>query len=188
MDHGIPYQVMDDREGMVLKMILLLDTTKEHTGKQIAALLAQSGRNRKEIELIDTTGLNISHCCGCNYCWLKTPGTCVIKDDYEPILKKMSAANQVWLVSDTKFGFVTWQTKNLIDRIMPLVTMYLHFQGKQMRHVMRYSHNPDFGIVYSGEGDQPYLSEWCNRVAINCGSESLGIYREDQMREAVACM
>lgn len=173
---------------METKMILLLDTTKEHLGEQAAGELERSGRKPDEFELIDTTGLNISHCLGCNYCWLKTPGTCVIRDDYEPILKKMSAADQVWLISDTKFGFVTYRTKNLVDRVMPLVTMYLYFQGKQMRHVMRYSHNPDFGIVFSGEGDQEYLSEWCGRVALNFGSKSLGAYRADQMKEAVACM
>ena len=29
--------------------------------------------------------MNISHCVGCNCCWLKTPGICVIKVDYEQI-------------------------------------------------------------------------------------------------------
>lgn len=47
------------------------------------------------ILIIDTTGMNILHCLGCNYCWLKTPGQCVIKDDYEAILKRMSKADQV---------------------------------------------------------------------------------------------
>lgn len=59
------------------------------------------GRNPAEFELIDTTGMHISHCVGCNSCWLKMPGICAIKDDYAPILKKMSKAGQVWLISDT---------------------------------------------------------------------------------------
>lgn len=37
------------------------------------------------ILLVDTSEMNISHCVGCNCCWLKTPGICVIKDDYEQI-------------------------------------------------------------------------------------------------------
>lgn len=169
-------------------MVLMVDTTAEHIGKGIAEELHRSGKNAVEFELIDTAGMHISHCVGCNYCWLKTPGVCAIQDDYEPILRKMSEADQVWLVSDTRFGFVSWQTKNIVDRIMPLVTMYLKFQGGQMRHVMRYDHQPDLGIIYTGDGDQAYLERWCQRAALNLGSRSLGVFSESRGKEAVSCM
>ena len=71
---------------------------------------------------------------------------------------------------------------------MPLVTMNLHFAGNQMRHIVRYDHNPDFGIIYSGEGDREYLAQWCERVAVNFGTKSLGVYSTDQMKEAILCM
>lgn len=45
--------------------------------------------------------------------------------DYEQILVKMIQAEQIWLIADTKYGFVSYQAKNVIDRIMPMVTMYL---------------------------------------------------------------
>ncbi len=169
-------------------MILLIDTTANHTGKAIAEELLHGNKNAVEFELIDTTGMHISHCVGCNYCWLKTPGVCAIQDDYEPILRKMSQADQVWLVSDTRFGFVSWQTKNMIDRIMPLVTMYLKFKDGQMRHVMRYDHQPDIGIIYTGDGDQAYLERWCQRTVLNLGSRSLGVFSESRRKEAVSCM
>ena len=169
-------------------MVLMLDTTANHIGKVIAEELLGSAENAVEFELIDTAGMHISHCVGCNYCWLKTPGICAIQDDYEPILRKISVADQVWLVSDTHFGFVSWQTKNIVDRIMPLVTMYLKFKEGQMRHVMRYDHQPDLGIIYTGEGDQAYLERWCQRTALNLGSRSLGVFSESSRREAVSCM
>ncbi len=168
-------------------MILLIDTTKDHHGKQLVAML-EASEHAGACEYIDTENMNISPCLGCNCCWLRTPGRCPIKDDYEPILKRMHAADQVWLITDTKFGFVSYKTKNIIDRIMPLVTMYLHFQGNQMRHVMRYDNNPDFGVIYTGEANQKYLTWWCKRVAINCGRQGLGAYPADQMKEAIACM
>ena len=167
-------------------MILLIDTTESHHGREVTAML--DTLERKNYEYVDTTDKRISHCLGCNCCWLKTPGICVVKDDYEQILKKMSRAGQVWLISDTKFGFVTYQTKNIVDRVMPLVTMYLHFNRKQMRHVPRYDHNPDFGIIYSGEGDREYLAKWCERVAINFGTHSHGAYPLERTKEAVTCM
>jgi multimeric flavodoxin WrbA len=169
-------------------MVLMVDTTTKHTGKAIAEELLRSGETAAGFELIDTTGLHISHCAGCNYCWLKTPGVCVIQDDYEPILRKMSKADQVWLISDTHFGFVSWQTKNIVDRIMPLVTMYLKFRDGQMRHVMRYDHQPDIGIIYTGDGDQAYLERWCGRTALNFGSSSLGVFPAENRKEAVLCM
>lgn len=74
------------------------------------------------------------------------------------------------------FGYALWicflADQNIVDRIMPLVTMYLKFQGGQMRHVMRYDHQPDLGVIYTGDGDQAYLERWCQRTALNLGSRS----------------
>ncbi len=169
-------------------MVLMVDTTAKHRGKAMAEELLRSGENAAEFELIDTTEMQISHCVGCNDCWMKTPGICSIRDDYEPILRKISKADQVWLISDTHFGFVSWQTKNIVDRILPLVTMYLKFKDGQMRHVMRYDHQPDIGIIYTGDGDQAYLERWCQRTALNLGSRSLGVFSESSKKEAVSCM
>ena len=135
-----------ETDGRKQNMNLMIDTTREHIGEQIQRELLSRGAARSGFERIDTTGIRISHCIGCNYCWLKTPGVCAIQDDYEPVLKKMSKADQVWLITDTHFGFVSHQTKNIVDRVMPIVTMYLKIQDGQMRHVMRYEHQPDIGI------------------------------------------
>ena len=170
-----------------ITMVLLIDTTRLHNGQEIIQELKKTGRN-KNYELIDTTDKNISHCVGCNCCWLKTPGICVIKDDYEPILIKMIEAEQIWLIADTKYGFVSYQAKNIIDRIMPLVTMYLKIKKGQMRHVMRYKHTADLGVVYYGEAEPEYLQHWCERVALNFGSSSLGAYSGAEIKEAVSCM
>ena len=168
-------------------MVLIVDTTAEHVGQEIAAELSRQNGGAG-CELIDTTRLRISHCVGCNFCWLKTPGICSIQDDYGAVLRKISKARQVWLVTDTRFGFVSWQTKNIVDRIMPLATMYLKFQDRQMRHVMRYDHQPDIGIIYTGEGDQEHLEWWCHRTALNIGSGSLGVFPASRGKEAVSCM
>lgn len=169
-------------------MILLIDTTKEKLGKTSLGRLEDTIKFKSNYEYIDVSELDISHCLGCNFCWLKTPGECVVRDDYEPILKKISKADQVWLITDTKFGFVSYQTKNIVDRVMPLITMNLHFVGKQMRHVPRYKKNPNWGVIYAGDGDKDYLSKWCERVAINFAGKSLGAYRIDEIEEAVKCM
>lgn len=167
-------------------MVLMIDTTESHVGEAVLNEIEKC--NLQEYELIDTTNMKISHCIGCNHCWLKTPGICAIKDDYEYILQKMIVADQIWLIADTKFGFVSYKAKNVIDRILPLATMYLKIKDGQMRHVIRYEHPADFGIIYQGEAENAYLCRWVARIALNFGSKSLGAYEEKQLKEAVACM
>ena len=75
-------------------MNLLIDTTTIRLGERIVNELQEKGKTENDYELIETANMHISHCLGCNYCWLKTPGVCVIKDDYEPILKKINKADQ----------------------------------------------------------------------------------------------
>jgi len=167
--------------------ILLIDTTASDNSRTIQNALERR-LSADSYEYINTAGLTISHCHGCNYCWLKTPGECMIRDDFNPLLKKMSEASQIWLISDTSFGFVSHQTKNIIDRYMPLMTMYLHFSKKQMRHVPRYANHPDFGIIWFGDGNKAYLTQWCERVAVNFAGRSLGAFSGESYEEAISCM
>ena len=83
-------------------MTLVLNTLEGDYSEQIKELLAEKD---SEVEIVNTAEMKIAHCVGCNMCWLKTPGVCAIKDDYEIILKKLVASDGLWVVADTKFGF-----------------------------------------------------------------------------------
>lgn len=167
-------------------MILIVNTLMDSTSS--AELRDFLEMEACDFEIIDTQQMKISHCIGCNECWLKTPGICTMKDDYEVILKKMIEANQLWVISDTCFGFLSHTGKNIFDRMMPLLTMYLKFKDGQMRHVMRYENRPDIGIVYRGSGNQKYLERWCERTARNMDSRSLGVYPMERMKEGLLCI
>jgi multimeric flavodoxin WrbA len=102
-----------------------------------------------QLQTISTNGMKISHCIGCNDCWIKTPGLCCIKDDYEQILIKMLQVDCVIFLTETKLGFVCSQMKNLVDRILPLATMHLKLEDGQMRHYSRYKKQPDMALLYA---------------------------------------
>ena len=53
-------------------MILLIDTTKEKLGKTSLGRLEDTVKFKSNYEYIDASELDISHCLGCNFCWLKT--------------------------------------------------------------------------------------------------------------------
>jgi multimeric flavodoxin WrbA len=109
-----------DSTGLILNT--LADGTIAH---QLQSKLASEKVNA---EVIDTSGMKISHCIGCNYCFLKTPGVCAIKDDYEQILKKLAHSDMAWLISDTHFGFINSNGKKVMDRVLPLLNMGLEFR------------------------------------------------------------
>jgi multimeric flavodoxin WrbA len=127
----------------------------------------------REVEIIDTSNMKIAHCMGCNQCWLKTPGICAIKDDYECILKKLVQADNLWLVSDTRFGFLDHKGKRMMDRIMPMLNMTIGFRDGWMRHELRY-HALNIGLLYKGNVEQTMMEDWCKRTAANIGGHSLG--------------
>ena len=158
-------------------MTLVLNTLESGDySKQINAIVAGKGT---KVEIINTASMRIAHCIGCNQCWLKTPGVCSIKDDYESIVKKLVKTDNLWIVSDTRFGFVDYRGKRVLDRIMPMLNMYLTFRGGWMRHELRY-HAMNVGLIYKGNGDQKLLEDWCERTAANIGGHSLGVIALDK--------
>lgn len=147
---------------------LVLNTLGSEYTEQTEALIKD-----KEMEIVDTSDMKIAHCMGCNQCWLKTPGVCAIKDDYEEIIKKQVETENVWIVSDTHFGFLDYKGKRLMDRIMPMLNMTVGFRDGWMRHEMRY-HPLNIGLLYKGDADQAMMEDWCKRTAANIGGQSLG--------------
>ena len=136
-------------------MILIVNTTSDTS---VTEELLRGLKDRDiAAEVVEAASLKISPCIGCNHCWLKTPGICSIKDDYEEILKRILPADQLWVISNTALGFLDHRGKNIYDRIIPIATMDLCFADGQMRHVLRYDTAPDVGIIYLGEADRDYL-------------------------------
>ena len=167
-------------------MILIVNTT---TDVSITDTIRSELNGRiSEFEIVEAGDMKISHCIGCNHCWLKTPGICSLKDDYESILKKMIHADQLWVISGTSLGFLDHKGKNIFDRMMPLATMNLKFVGDQMRHILRYDKRTDIGLIYIGEADRDFLAEWNSRATLNFGSKSLGVYPASEAKEAISCM
>lgn len=163
-------------------MTLVLNTLESgDCSEQIKALFADKN---EEIEIINTADLKIMHCMGCNNCWLKTPGVCSIKDDYEIILKKLVTAENFWVVADTKFGFIDYRGKRVLDRIVPMLNMYIEIRDGWERHQLRY-HPLNFGFIYKGNGNRKLLEEWSIRVARNMAGRSLGVISLDKAAEHV---
>ena len=104
-------------------MTLLIVNTlpKEQAKTAIEYLSAKAS----DYEVIHTEDRNIRPCVGCNACWLKTPGVCSIKDGYDDILKGYLKYDATVFLAGTALNFIDHRMKNVIDRILPLATMYI---------------------------------------------------------------
>ena len=117
-----------------------------------------------------------------------TPGVCAIKDGYEELLKAYLQYDAVVFLSGTALNFVDYRMKNVIDRTLPLATMYTHIVDGQFRHVPRYDKKFRFGLMYSGSADGGYLNRWMERVMLNFGGENMGAYPIDHAKEVLSCI
>ena len=68
-----------------------------------------------ETELISLSGLNITGCKHCDYC-AEHPGECSTKDDAQPIIEKMKAADAIVVGSPVYYGSATSLVKGLLER------------------------------------------------------------------------
>lgn len=167
-------------------MILIVNTTENvEITEKLHNLLQMKGA---DFEVIEAYNMNIGHCIGCGHCWLKDPGVCVQKDDYGEILRKIVHADQLWVIADTKLGFLNHRAKKIFDRIVPILDIYLEFRGDQMRHIMRYDTRTDLGLIYQGEADRDFLQSWSDCCTMNLDSKSLGVYKVTEWEEVAACM
>jgi len=78
----------------------------------------------KDDDAINTDDYKIGHCVGCTHCWLKTPGVCAVKDDWEILFKRIISADTVVFITEAKLGFVSHKMKNIVDRLIPIATPY----------------------------------------------------------------
>ena len=170
-----------------MKRLLIINTLPENDYTVSSALEILRG-GAEEIHVIHTHEKNFRPCVGCNACWLVTPGVCAVKDGYEELLKEYLVSDAVVFLSDTALQFVDFRMKNIIDRLLPLATMYIHIVDGQCRHVPRYDKKLRFGLLYSGPADKTYLNHWMDRVMLNFGGESLGAYSISDAKEVLSCM
>ena len=146
------------------------------------------GKAVPDHRVIHTYEMALRPCVGCNACWLKTPGVCAIRDGYEELLKAYLEYDAAVFLSGTALDFVDHRMKNIIDRLLPLATMYIHIVDGQCRHVPRYGKRLRFGLLYKGVADEAYLREWMDRVMLNLGGSSIGVFPITQAEEVHACI
>lgn len=134
--------------------------------------LSQRGVETGELVLRD---MKYSPCRGCFNCWVKTPGSCVFKDDGDIICREVLHSDYIILASPVIMGYPSAMVKNALDRIIPLIHPYLEDINGEVHHMKRYKKYPVMGLLLDKGGDTDdedieIITDIFERAALNLQS------------------
>jgi multimeric flavodoxin WrbA len=93
----------------------------------------------------------IHNCIGCFGCWVKTPGACVIRDQYGDMGEIISKSDEVIVISRCCYGSFSPYVKNVLDRSISYVHPYFTIRKGEMHHKSRYSKQIAFTVWFYGD-------------------------------------
>lgn len=116
--------------------------------------------------------MTINYCQGCWDCWVKTPGKCALKDDYEQILSVMPSADLVTVITPIIAGYESSLVKTFSDRMIPVAHPYIEMYKGEQHHRQRYGKNPDYKLIiledeFTTEEDIIAIKELYERMMLN---------------------
>ncbi|HQD90309.1 MAG TPA: flavodoxin family protein [Syntrophomonadaceae bacterium] len=150
--------------------------------------LSANGHNARELVLRD---MKYSPCRGCFNCWVKTPGTCVYKDDGDTICREFITSDIVILASPVIMGYPSALAKNALDRIIPLLHPHLEDFGGEVHHRMRYNKYPQLALLLekmedTDSEDIEIIHDIFRRAALNMqGSLKFMTFTDSPVEEVV---
>ena len=129
------------------KILFISWSPKKWNTYRMLSLISDLTKEINEIILLKDK--NIQECIWCWYCE-KGKG-CVLKDDIQEIMAKLSKADTIVLWSPNYFANVSWITKKFIDRLLPLYHSQA-LKGKNIFLVMPWASSDATNTKYLLQG------------------------------------
>lgn len=135
--------------------VLILNGSKASPGLDSMISKLKIGLENKNIDVLELKlkDMKYSHCIGCFNCWVKTPGTCVFRDDGDILCREFISSDMVILTAPLILGYPAASVKNALDRMIPLMHPYLEDVDGEAHHMKRYSKYPSLGLLLEKETD-----------------------------------
>jgi multimeric flavodoxin WrbA len=94
----------------------------------------------------------VSPCVGCFSCWVKTPGSCIIKDRANVFPSLIADHDELLIISRLFLGSFSPEVKRVIERSLCYVLPFFGSQGKKTVHIRRVKNDLVLKTVFYGEG------------------------------------
>ena len=118
-----------------------------------------------------TDDKKLHHCIGCFGCWIKTPGKCVIKDDYMNMGEELAKCETLILISHCTYGGLSPFVKNILDRSISYISPYFKIINNETHHQRRYDNTFEIVAYFYGmdlsEREKELATDVVNAFAVN---------------------
>ncbi|MFA7673041.1 MAG: flavodoxin family protein [Clostridia bacterium] len=95
---------------------------------------------------------SIKPCIGCFGCWIKTPGQCVIRDNYGNMGETLSKCDELILISRCTYGGFSPFVKNVLDRSISYIHPFFIIKNGEMHHRLRYNRHLNMSVYFYSSG------------------------------------
>ena len=104
-----------------------------------------------ETDIVVCDNGSIKNCIGCYGCWVKTPGVCVLKDDYRHMGERLAACDELLVISKCIYGSYSPFIRNVWDRSIPYLLPYFITRNGETHHRARYPNELIYAVYFYGE-------------------------------------
>ncbi len=101
-------------------------------------------------DLVVADNGTIKNCIGCFGCWVKTPGVCVLKDDYRNMGEQLAACDELLVISKCFYGSYSPFVRNVWDRSIPYLLPYFITRNDETHHRARYPKRLVYSVCFYG--------------------------------------
>lgn len=117
---------------------------------------------------------SIRNCIGCFGCWVRTPGSCVIRDRYGDMGKCLGRCENLVLVSRCAYGGFSPFVKMVLDRSIPYIHPDFVIKNGEMHHKQRYRNHIQLHTLFYGDAtarEQKTAKGMVTAVSVNLNCE-----------------
>lgn len=117
-------------------------------------------------------------CKGCFDCWLKTPGTCILKDKVYGLADNLIRSDKFIIISKCLYGGFSREVKGVVDRLIAFNLPFFKKLNNELHHTTRYDKKLDVEVYFYGDindKEKETAKTYIDSVALNFNASKITV-------------
>lgn len=106
---------------------------------------------KQDTDIIVSDNGTIKKCVGCFGCWIKTPGVCVLRDEYQDMGENLAACDELIIISQCVYGSDSPFIRTVWNRSISYFLPYFVTKNGESHHKARYNKKIAYSAYFYGE-------------------------------------